>query len=215
MPTNTYKLLNPYILGSMETSVTAPNSNDAAKLLYTNFSKHLKNKLPGFLFSFAKVSSKDPETPVKHYTFKVSEEFTGDDGDKINYKLVRYNGKVDPNNFLKNLNKFKLKMNNIGEEPLSIEAKQTGGRKKKSKSGKKIKEILNRITDDDDDSSSSSEDYIYPRRKYRRYKYINYYDPIYYYYYDPFYYYGLSRTYVPVFADYLNPTVLVNLDSFW
>jgi hypothetical protein len=220
MPNNTYKLLNPFILGSMETSVNAPDSNAAAKLLYENFSAHLKNALPGYLFSFGKFSSSDLETPLKHYTYKVSEEFKGGsdgDGSKVDYKLVRYNGKVNPENFLKNLEKFKSKVHN--EDALSIEAptKQTGGKKK----AKTIRKKLMKMDDDDDDSSSSGEYYNRdgPGRynNYGRYnnRYINYYDPIWYYYYDPYYYYGLSRTYIPTFADYLNPTVLVNLDSYW
>lgn len=46
-----YKLINPFILGTFQTSYEAKSVDDAAKNLWNNFSKHLTNNVPVFAFT--------------------------------------------------------------------------------------------------------------------------------------------------------------------
>ena len=70
-----YTLVNPRILGSMDTTVKAGNSLKAARKFYKGLSEHFNNTIPSFHFTIQKGSS----GKGKYYHFKVSEEKDGDD----------------------------------------------------------------------------------------------------------------------------------------
>jgi hypothetical protein len=57
-----YTLANPFVTGSINTSIDSDNHNDAAKTLYTRVSKHFTNNLPRFFFSII-----DENNKLRHY----------------------------------------------------------------------------------------------------------------------------------------------------
>jgi hypothetical protein len=57
-----YTLVNPFVTGSINTSIESNNPNEAAKALYTRVSKHFTNNLPRFFFSII-----DEKNNLKHY----------------------------------------------------------------------------------------------------------------------------------------------------
>jgi hypothetical protein len=57
-----YTLVNPFVTGSINTSIESNNANDAAKMLYTRVSKHFTNNLPRFFFSTI-----DENNKLRHY----------------------------------------------------------------------------------------------------------------------------------------------------
>jgi hypothetical protein len=67
---NSYVLVNPYIEGSFKSKIKARNSQEAAKMIYTNLSEHFNNSVPKFHFTIQKGTS----SKGKIYHFKVSEE---------------------------------------------------------------------------------------------------------------------------------------------
>lgn len=128
---NSYLLVNPYIEGSFQSKVKARNSNEAAKMLYTNLSEYFNNSVPAFYFSIQKGGKKDG----KLYHFKVNEERNGDVVD-FSIKSVNIVDEQSANNNFKNrLDEFKTKL------------KQSGGKHHKK-------------DDSSESSSSSSEVYV-------------------------------------------------------
>lgn len=195
----TYRLINPNIKGSMATEVSALNDLQAASKLYSNFSSYLKLSIPNFIFSIQEGGSSDINKANIH-SFYVKETINGND---VEYSIEKYNGEHNFDKFTRNYTSFNNKNFTSTEEPnISITNTKSGGAKSKRKYKKKKSKKL--ISLDDDDSSSSSS--YYPPL---RYKYANYYDPIYYWWYDPTLYY-LKRTYVPLFVDNLYPYILIN-----
>lgn len=73
----TYTLVNPQILGSMDTKIKADNSLKAAKQFYKSLSEHFNNTIPQFHFTIQKGGS----GRGKYYHFKVAEEKNGDEVD--------------------------------------------------------------------------------------------------------------------------------------
>jgi hypothetical protein len=77
---NTYKLVNPLIGGTLKTEIKADNSAKAAKHFYKELSSHIGNSLPQFYFSLQKGG--------KFYHFKVEEQTNNNE---VNYTLSQYN----------------------------------------------------------------------------------------------------------------------------
>ena len=122
--TNTYRLVNPYIKGKMNTSIKSKNSHDAAKSLYNSLSEHFNNNVPEFHFTIQKGSS----GKGKYYHFQVNEKR---EGDEISFSIKPYvlkNEKKIMDKFSSDLNKFKGQIET-----------QSGGLKKKKRSKKKSK----------------------------------------------------------------------------
>ena len=186
--TNSYVLVNPYILGEFKTKIKANNSNEAAKIFYTNLSEHFNNAVPEFNFSIQKGGSGEG----KYYNFKVNEIRKKDDV-TFSIKSININEETIEN-FQEKLNEFK---NNIS---------QTAG-KKSSKKHKKNKKHKKYDSSEDSDSSDSSDSSDY-------YKKINTYiptysTPIYYWYYNPSLYNLSSYYYVPTFTYTLSPIIQI------
>jgi hypothetical protein len=77
----TYRLINPYIEGDVDTMVRAKDSYSAGKKIYKNISKHFTNSVDNFNMTVQDVDSKG----LTHYN--VSEKM-GKDG-LVDYNLTR------------------------------------------------------------------------------------------------------------------------------
>jgi hypothetical protein len=136
---NVYNLVHPYILGSLETSVKANNSNEAARQIYSNLSEHFNNSIPTFFFSLQKGQSGGG----KYYHFVVNEKR---ENNEVSYAIKNYNV-MD-----KDLEEFKLAQSDFISKYENIK----GGKDKKKKKSKSHKKKKHHKHDDEEDSSSSS-----------------------------------------------------------
>lgn len=193
--TNTYKLVNPYIEGTLNTSVKAKNSLEAGKKFYQSLSENFNNNIPEFYFTIQKGSS----GTGKYYNFKVKETRNGDDVE-TEYKIV-------------NIKNQEEKMRNLAKQV----KKQNGGAKKKknkSKSKKASKpkkkklvdefdteDILNEMDDFSDFDDTTTMESIYV---------TNYDNLINYWWYDP-HIYDIQTLYIPTFYSYITPYIEINL----
>lgn len=121
---NTYKLVNPYLEGTINTSVKAKNSHAASKKIYKELSKHFNSSAPNFFFTIQKGGS----GKGKYYSFRVRETFEAENEVNSEFKLIEVSG-IDSK--MKN---FKSKVNKVIKNN-DLE----GGAKKKTKSKKKSK----------------------------------------------------------------------------
>jgi hypothetical protein len=155
---NSYVLVNPYIEGSFKSKIKARNSQEAAKMIYTNLSEHFNNSIPSFHFTLQKGTSSNG----KMYHFKVSEER---DDDTVSFSikpLTLKNEDAINREFKGRLENIKNKLN------------QDGGKHRSKKHS----------ISDSSDSSDSSDDYY---RRARSYPYVPSY-PFNYWWYDPYVY---------------------------
>jgi len=157
-----YRLLNPYVTGSINLTVESSSPKTASKHIYSTLNQYFKNHIPKFSFTIT--------DGTEFYHYEVEESRNGNEV-ITNYKQASINKNL-MNDFLHYVNEkdeYLTELYNNSDENLSS---ITGG-KKSSKFSLK-----------DDSSSSSSDD---NRLKYRPSKY--YYPP---YLFDPileFWYY--------------------------
>lgn len=78
---NAYRLINPYVEGSMDTTVRASNSFSAGKKLYNNISKFFTNHVENFYMTLQNLETKE----LSH--FKIGEK-AGNKG-FVDYNLVK------------------------------------------------------------------------------------------------------------------------------
>lgn len=67
-----YKLVNPYITGTLRTTAHASSDIQAAKKLYSRMSQYFNNNLPSFFFSLQ-------DSKGKFYHYEVNERVSGKD----------------------------------------------------------------------------------------------------------------------------------------
>ena len=181
-----YYLVNPVIVGSLNTKFSGKNNLDAANKAYSALSENFNNNIPEFYFTLQEVSSNKTQigggkvSDYKHFLVKETKK-----KNEVSYRLVEYNVK----NNSKELKKFRTEIKKLD---------------KKYQFGGKIK--------DDDFSSSSSDydsDYYFP--KLRRSTIIS--NPISYWYYDP-YVFRIKRYFLPTYVAPLSPYVTVPLQYY-
>lgn len=85
---NAYRLINPYIEGSLDTIVKASNSFRAGKKMYNNISKFFTNHVNDFYMTIQNLDSKD----LTH--FKIEEKRNGND--TVDFSLMKLEGNFDP-----------------------------------------------------------------------------------------------------------------------
>jgi len=199
-----YLLVNPYIEGSFNKTITAKNSLDAANQIYTSLSEHFSGPISNFKFSILRINKKhvNNQNDYSSYEFKskknkhllhfkVKESI---DDNKVNFSIQPYNGKLIL------LNEFKQSLDN------HLNKSQQGGHK----DSKFNKSKFDESNDDSSSSDSDSMDYNIKLRK----KLTN---PIDFLWYNPFIYYT-DQVYIPSFISSF-PIVLdtygvVNLVSY-
>ena len=184
-----YKLVNPYILGQMETTFKGKSVLEVGTNAYNTMSQYFNNDIPSFYFTMQKVGSKNKigggkNTDYVH--FRVTEK---KHNKKVDYKIKEV--KITKNtkgmtSFKKSLQKF------INDQ------EQDGGKRYSYDDS----DDLDWLDDEDD-------------RTIRKLKYktkTSYYlsQPISYYYYDPIVYSVVSDPYyyVPTFVAPLHPYVV-------
>lgn len=187
---SSFKLVNPLILGDLNTEYSAKNAKDAADQAWNSLSKHITGNVPRFGFSL-KDNSSD-----KLYHFLVKEKIS-------NNKIVDYS--IDPvdikmtdqqeKGFVNHVNKLNSKINS-----------QIGGKKKKR---------YEKDDDDDESSSSSSSDSDKVYNKLNFYNSKKY--PFYYWWYNPLIYtiYGTkyNSVYIPTFTLPFYPYIELDVSS--
>jgi len=90
-----YKLVNPVIKGTLNTTYKGKNGLDAAHKAYQSISKYVHNSMPEFFFTLEKTNN--GKTEYNH--FKVIEDRVGDE---VSYEISKFK-KVST----KDMNKFK------------------------------------------------------------------------------------------------------------
>lgn len=107
---NSYRLINPYIEGSMDTVVKSSNSFNAGKKLYNNLSNYFSNRVDDFYMTIQNLESKN----LTHFTIGEKSK----KGGMVDFNLV----KLD-NNFEKDIeNKLINQVDKLN--------KQSGGKHK-------------------------------------------------------------------------------------
>lgn len=184
---NTYRLVNPYIEGTMDQHVKASNSFNAGKKLYKQLSQHFTTHVKNFFMTLQKMDTNEL------YHFKINEQRGGDE---VDFSIEQIPGA------------FKSDVDDELLQQISKLDNQSGGRKHKKK---------HHFDDDDDDDDSDSDsdsdeyiNYLYMRQPITRfiYYYLPYYrivgmNPI-----------DASRIYVPLFGFPQSPNVEVRLDFY-
>jgi hypothetical protein len=210
-----YKLVNPYVIGSMNKSFNASSSIEAAKLAYNELSQYFGNHMPAFRFTLKKIGNNNSVVggASKDFIHFEANENKGKDN-KVTYEIKQIEGN--------NMKGFQSRLNKVANQ----DEKQSGGAKSK-KSVKKVKKTKSRKDDSDSDSDSDSDrgnyverntgyddlsdyfddDYEAPRKGPLTY------DPISYYWYDPFVYPTVDRWYLPTFVLPIQPRVVIDSHS--
>ena len=183
---NAYRLLNPYIEGTIDTVVRAKNSFNAGKKLYNNISTYFTNHLDDFYMTVQNMETKD----LTH--FKINEKRS--DNGTVDFNLVKLDEKFNPD-------LEKKLINNVDKL-----TQQSGG---------KHKHRHHDDDDDDDDSDSTTdEDYFYkvPVLPISRYTYF--YLPYYKLNFVGINQIDRARFFMPMFSLPVNPTLEVRMDLY-
>lgn len=87
---NSYRLINPYVEGSIDTIVSAKNARSAGKHLYNTISKYFTNHVEDFNFAIQNIKSKD----ITH--FKINEKRDKTNTNTVDYNMVQLPDEVLP-----------------------------------------------------------------------------------------------------------------------
>jgi hypothetical protein len=183
-----YKLVNPFILGKMNTIFTGKTQLEAATKSYNELSQYFNNDIPSFYFTMQKVTGKNKIGGGKnneYLHFKVTEKKFGKKVDfKIKEVQVTKNGK-QMTSYKKSLKKF------------MSDHQQKGGKKYSY--------------DDDDDDDDDDDEEVY-RPRYRTSTDYVLTQPLTHYYYDPVIYSTVFAAdtywYTPTFVAPLSPYIV-------
>jgi hypothetical protein len=136
--TNKYTLVNPIIIGNLDTTVEASSNAIAAKEIYNRLSKNFNKTQNNLLFTIQKVYDKGSQSgggknanKPSYYSFKVKE--VNDANGSVVYTISRYTGKVDYNRLTKNINTVHNKIKHNKNADLldsDSEINMAGGAKK-------------------------------------------------------------------------------------
>lgn len=181
---NTYRLINPYIEGSLDTTVRAGSSFRAGKKLYNLISNFFTNHVNDFYMTVQNTNTKD----LSH--FRINE--TREDGGAVNFNLVKLEEKFDPSVEKKLINNV-AKLGN-----------QSGGRHHKRR--------YENSPSESSSSSDDSEFFKYPVQPISRfvYFYLPYYrlnlvglSPL-----------DTARIFMPMFSLPINPSLEIRFDLY-
>jgi len=213
--TNSYTLVNPIVIGNLNTTVTASNNAIAAKEIYSRLSNYFNKTQKSLIFTIQKVNNQnggsDHKSKPSFYSFKVSEVETNG---QVIFTIARYNGKVNYDKLQSSINKVHNKASkNI--DSLLTETSESfsmqGGSKHKKDDSDSFDEILEELEDEEiqinrKNKNKYRQELVYP------YFYIpTLIDPISYYWYVNVYD-GLSKLLVPSFVPTLtNTRIMIDL----
>lgn len=181
-----FKLVNPRIIGSLNTNIEGSDATDAAHKAWATISEHITGNVPQFTFTL------EDTTDKKLFSFQVTEAATGKYAD---YTISPVEMKLTQDQEAT----FRKELSRLDKINRQMKNKQHGGDKNK-------KRYL------DDSSSSDSDDDISVYDKLKLFNAINKPKPIIYWWYTPLVY-DIDRFYVPTFVAPLMPYVEINLSS--
>jgi hypothetical protein len=213
--TNSYTLVNPIVIGNLNTSVSASNNAVAAKEIYTRLSNYFNKTQKSLIFTIQKVSDQNgggvSSSKPSYYSFKVSEvEKNG----QVVFTIARYNGKI---NYDK-LTSVVTKIHNKAKKNVDLLLTETsesinlsGGSKHKKDDSDSFDEILEELEDEEIELSKKNknkfkQDLVFP------YFYVpTLVDPISFYWYVNVYD-DLTRLLIPSFVPTLtNTRIMIDL----
>jgi hypothetical protein len=169
-----YKLVNPTIIGSLNTTIKSDTPDKAIEKLWKNVSEHLVGNVPNLLVTIREDGTKN----LFHYNIKEKVNSTKEAEISYNYVDVKLSTK-DRDNFLGEADKVKSQRGSGDDKDGDGDEDDDGDRDKhKNKhkdkhKDKNKKKKRNRYDDDKDDSDSSeseseSEDEYYKFMKFRK-----------------------------------------------
>lgn len=183
-----FKLVNPTIIGTLNTNINATDAAEAANVAWNTISQHITGSVPQFTFTIE-------DSDNKLYSYQVSESATGKYADytisPVEMKMSKEQEK-----------KFRNELARLDKISKQFKNKQMGGRKKR---------YLDNNNDDSSDSSDDSDNDIYS--KFKLFNAINKPKPIVYYWYTPLIYPTYEYYYPVNFVAPLIPYVEINLSS--
>lgn len=224
---NTYALVNPMIVGTMKTTVDAPNSSTAAIELYNRLSPYFSSAQSNFIFTVQKLKSDKQVgggTGNSYHSFKVKEvEKNGE----VVFVISTYSGNVKLGNLKSSIVRVQERVDKGTD--LADSEKQTN--KQPLQGGKRKHHKRDDDDDDDDDVYNSlladlddDEDDIFPRRNRNNINLVantgmSYIteisvpvlvDPIQYYWYSPVVY-EVQKVVLPTFIPTIVPRIVIDL----
>jgi len=158
-----YNLVNPLILGTLNTSIDADNSQIAAREIYQRVSKYFGKVQNKFVFTLQQSNSKknnNDSDKHKFYSFKVNE--VEKDNGEVDFTIANFTGGVDKNKLINNINLIQKKINSIKKYKLnndfvldseSISNTQEGG--KNDDEEKMFRKALDELDEELEDINSS------------------------------------------------------------
>jgi len=225
-----YALVNPIVVGSLDTIVEADNSALAAKEIYNKLSPYFSNAQSSLVFTIQKLGTKGKEqlggANPSYYDFKVKEVEKADG--EVVFTISTYSGKVDHKRLGKSisnvLSKLDRKKNLADSDSESgSESVMKGGAKHRTKGGAKgnkddESENFNKLLEELDEEESE----ILPKKRNSNLIVPNVYpyyfptfftpallDPISYYWYTDIYL-DAPRLYFPSFVSSIRPRLILD-----
>jgi hypothetical protein len=212
-----YQLVNPYIIGSMNTSFEAKSSMEAAKKAYENVSQYFGNSIPSYKFTLKRLSSDNKimggsEKSFLH--FEAKEE-------KGKNNLVTF--EINQIKADKDIKPFQQRLNKVVNQDLKHKAQLNGGKKSSKKVSHKARREVTGVTSEDSVLprkskyvESAANDYDEDLSDYfdsdfnRSKKGPLIYEPISYYWYDPYIYPLTDNWFMPTFVLPLQPQISID-----
>ena len=216
-----YSLVNPIIIGNLNTTVVSDNDAVAAKELYVRLSKYFNKPQNNLIFTIQRVSSKDNDNnkdQQKFYSFKVKEV---EKKNELVYTISRYTGKVNKdklsNSISRVFNKIKAEDDLLSSESENDNKPQNGGAKSDNKYSSKLEDSdsFNKLLEELDEDEEEFE--FKNKKKYKNELVLPYFaipgliDPISYYWYSNIYY-DLPKMIVPSFIPTISPRIVIDLN---
>ena len=200
-PQNNYQLVNPYIVGNMQTVVTADSSHKAADKIWDNLSKNTKIYTDNFVFTIQSLKSGD------YFHYKVNESATS--SGVAEYKLTLLKDIEIPKKIKSQFSKRVAFLQNGG---------QVGGerRYKKYSDSDDLDDDINDEVDgwmeDEDDIFTNDETYqMVVNNRYSFLTPVN--KPLLYVYYDPYIYGSVVNTSIAIPTFTVPHIVKINMSS--
>lgn len=187
-----YKLVNPVIVGTLDTTYSGSSANQAAEKAWSSLSKYFTGNLPRFGFTLESTSDN------KLYHYLVKEDVNS------KTKSVEYN--IKPMSIKLSRKQESLFRNDFEKV---MDKTQTGGRHRSSSSSSSTES-------DSSTSLDSASDDVYDKHVYEKIQ--TFYarrtmDPIVYFYYNPIVYEVIESVFVPNLIVPLTPYLHVR--SYW
>jgi hypothetical protein len=190
-----YKLLNPYVEGTIDNSFSGKSPLDAAKKAWSALSENFSNFTPQFAFTISSGGSTN-ESSMHHFTVKEHIK-----NGKVNFTVA----KLKSNPASAKLKKFTSKFNAFQQNIMK------GGKEHEEDDSEKHKKKKKKSKDEDDssssDSNSDSDDKFYD--KIRAHKHKSQIDtPIWWFWYYPTLY-PIDTVFIPTWTTYVSPYVQI------